>query len=732
MCVNEVNGIARGWHLTKLAQIVAKDHATPRARPSLRRGRRRKLKYHAFLSYSHKDEAIADWLHQELEAFRVPPSLVGRMAENGPIPRKLTPIFRDQHELAAADDLSDEIEAALASTQVLIVLCSPNAAQSHWTNAEIVAFKRSRPDGCILAAITAGEPFASEVAGSEDEECFPPALRQKFDSRGRPTGKRAEPLAADLRDSGDGRRIGFLKLVAGMLGVGLDDLVQRETTQRHRRLAWLSAASLAGMIFASGLAITAIQARDSARDQRREAEGLVAFMLGDLREKLEPIGRLDALDGVGAKVLAYYSKQDASDLSDAGLMQRSRALSMSAEVAYLRGDFDTAGRLYREAMAGTAEAISRDPDDPQRLFDHAQNVFYFGHIAADRGQLDQAEKSMREYRVLANKMIAIAPDNLKWRMEVQYAEFNLGVVHLRQRRFAEAATQFAGALKTIEAVAAIDSANQDYQKSLAESLAWLADAEVARGNLAAGINARQRQVQLLRSLAARYGDVQYRQKLIPAQQTLGRLLATQGKDQEAAEQLNAAVETAERLLPAEPENSKWLDYAAGAHFALARYQIGRRELAAAAASNNRGCALASTLSRLGGSAAAWRLNLWSCAYHGGQLALAANDAGRGVALGKRSIETARQLHSGDSTGDSYLLARSLLLAGDSYRALGDQAKAEAAWRSAISLTKATTEQPWERGVRAELLHRLGRTGEANQATAALARAGIRNHQMLKF
>ena len=296
-------GYVQGALVARVAQLPADDRAPSRDRPPLRRPsrpRRRKLKYHAFLSYSHKDEAIADWLHQELEAFRVPPSLVGRLAENGPIPRRLTPIFRDEHELAAADDLGEEIEAALASAQVLIVLCSPNAAQSHWTNAEIDAFKKSRPDGCILAAIAAGEPFASDVPGREDEECFPPALRQKYDSRGRPTGKRAEPLAADLRDSGDGRRMGFLKLVAGMLGVGLDELVQRETTQRHRRLAWLTAASIAGMTVTSGLAITAIQARDSARDQRREAEGLVEFMLGDLKDELEPIGKLNVLDGVGS------------------------------------------------------------------------------------------------------------------------------------------------------------------------------------------------------------------------------------------------------------------------------------------------------------------------------------------------------------------------------------------------------------------------------------------------
>ena len=93
-------------------------------------------------------------------------------------------------------------------------------------------------------------------------------------------------------------------------------------------------ASLAGMVIASGLAITAIQARDAARDQRREAEGLVAYMVGDLKDKLEPIGKLDALDGVGAKVLDYYSKQDTSALGDAGLMQRSKALSLTAQVAY--------------------------------------------------------------------------------------------------------------------------------------------------------------------------------------------------------------------------------------------------------------------------------------------------------------------------------------------------------------------------------------------------------------
>src|SRR5436305_7220154 len=347
--------------MAKLAQLNGMERSR-QAEPEARVPRLR-TRFYAFLSYSHKDKDLADWLHRELEKFRVPNSLAGKLTANGVVPRRLTPIFRDQHDLSAGGDLSEEIKAALAASPFLVVLCSPTAAKSRWTNQEIESFKRTRPEGCVLAAVVAGEPFASDMPGREDEECFPPALRYKYDRRGHQTSKRAEPLAADFRADGEGRRLAFLKLVAGMLGVGLDELVQREQTRRHRRMAWLAAASLAGMAVASGPAVTAIQARDAARDQRRQAEGLIGFMLGDLRDKLEPIGKLDALDGVGTKVLAYYHNQPIADLSDSALSQRSRALSLVADVATQRGNTDNALSLYREAMAGTAEAIRRKPDD---------------------------------------------------------------------------------------------------------------------------------------------------------------------------------------------------------------------------------------------------------------------------------------------------------------------------------------------------------------------------------
>jgi len=711
--------------MAKLARLPANDRAPVSRLARHRRARKPKARYYAFLSYSHRDEEMADWLHRELEEFRVPPALAGKLTENGVIPKRLTPVFRDEHELAAADDLGEEIEQALAASQFLIVLCSPEAARSHWTNAEIELFKRTRPEGCVFAAIAAGEPFASEIAGRGDEECFPPALRERYDRRGRPTGRRAEPLAADLRDSSDGRRMGFLKLVAGMLGVGLDDLVQRETTRRQRRMAWLAAASLAGMAVTSSLAFTAIQARDAARDQRREAEGLVAFMLGDLKDKLEPIGRLDALDGVGSRVLAYYSKQDASDLSDAALLQRSRALSLTAEVSYQRGNLDTATRLYREAMAGTAEAIRRNPSDPQRLFDHAQNVFWVGDIARQRGDRHGAESAAREYKRLALAMIGLDANNMRWRMEEQYADANLGVVFSDQRRFPEAAAQFEQALKTIDALATADPQNGDYQKSLAESLAWLADAQVAEGRLEQATQTRERHVALLeRLLAASHDDVDYGQKLIQARRALGTLYAVRGRLADASAQLREAVVQADKLIAIARDNRQSLQYGADARLSLAEVLLAAGNSGDAATQLSSACAAVNELLARDPTIQRWRMARRDCLMLQAQLALANGNRAAATIFANQAVAGAKAVKGSDPVADSFALAKAYRIGGDVKRSLGDEAGAMANWSNALAaIPTGTPERPSEMSEHALVLRRLARQQEANSLNAKLRAMG---------
>ena len=683
-------------------------------------------RYWAFLSYSHKDSETADWLHGALEKYAVPRSLVGNDSPYGPIPARFSPIFRDRHELAAASDLGHTIREALAASRCLIVLCSPDAAQSRWTNEEIIAFKKRHPSGCVLAAIVDGEPFASELPGHEGEECFPPALRQRFDSRGRPTGKRAEPIAADLRPTGDGRQLGLLKIVAGMLGVGLDDLVQRDQQRRHKRLTYIAAASLTGMVLTSGLAVFAFEKRDEARDQRREAEGLVGFMLGDLRQKLEPIGRLDALDAVGSRALAYFAKQDKSELSDAALAQRSKALTMMGEIAQTRGDLDGARARYAEAMAGTAEMVRRSPNDAERLFEHAQNVFWIGEIARERGQLDQAEAAAKEYKNLAYRMTSIDPASVRYRMETQYSDAGLGIVYLAKRRFPEASRQFKAAVATIERVAAAEPNNRDYQLNFSKSLAWLADAQWSEGKLDEAIAQREREVDLLTRLSKRGRDVEYLEQMIIAHQALGRLFASRGESKEALDHLNAAVSVAENLIPSEPDNMRWVEYAASSKLALARTLLAYGSTEDAGVQARSGCDMVNRLLARSPEVAYWQEINRDCLTARTELALAANATDEAASLAGQLLRATQPGGKAINLDDRYKVAAAQRLVGDVANREGDRARAQQAWQAGLDiLPKNVVERPRELRERAELLKRVGNVADARSIEARLAAMGFR-------
>lgn len=195
--------------------------------------------YKAFLSYSRADDRAAHWLHRALDTYRTPRALVGEESAFGPIPPRLHPIFRDRTDMSGGGALSERIESALSESEALVVLCSPASAQSVWVNQEVERFIALGRGARIFPVILDGEPECGDAA----RECFPPALRGKG------------LLAADLRDVkaangrriGDGREIGKLKLIAGLLGAPLDRLIQRE--RRRQRTAFM-AMSGAAAVFA--------------------------------------------------------------------------------------------------------------------------------------------------------------------------------------------------------------------------------------------------------------------------------------------------------------------------------------------------------------------------------------------------------------------------------------------------------------------------------------------------
>ncbi|MDA0681188.1 MAG: toll/interleukin-1 receptor domain-containing protein, partial [Proteobacteria bacterium] len=395
-------------------------------------------KYRAFISYSHKDEKWASWLHKALETFKVPKYLIGQTTTAGIVPEKMGKVFRDREELSSSHSLGTELTQALKDSACQIVICSPNAANSHWTNEEILTYKRLGRESRIFCLIVDGEP------GTETE-CFPPAVRFQMGADGVLSDKPAEPIAADARPHADGKQNAKLKLISGMLGVGFDALKQREQQRRQRRMVMITAAALTGMVLAVGLATMAVLARNEAEVQRAQAEieaetarQTTDFMVGlfavsDPNEALgnsitareimdkgaerietelvsQPAIQATLMETMGTvyKSLALYPP--AASLLESSLAKRrelygdrhlevARTADRLGEVLKLTADYEQAEEMYREALALRQELLG------QEHVEVANTMYELADLLGRMGDYDAAEPLFQQALAMQRKLL---------------------------------------------------------------------------------------------------------------------------------------------------------------------------------------------------------------------------------------------------------------------------------------------------------------------------------------
>ncbi len=654
--------------------------------------------YWAFLSYSHTDAHWASWLLRRLETYAVPRDLVGRQTAAGPAPKRFRPVFRDREELELSSSLGERIRSALDRSKYLIVICSPAAARSRWVDEEVAYFMSVHGGERVLCLVVDGEPSVSGEDGTR-QECFPPALNEH--PRGGGRGDSTEqPIAGDLRAGGDGRRLAFLKLVAGMLGIGLDTLVHRDARRRQRQLAAIAALSFAGMVVMGGLTAAAFAARNEARAQKAQAEGLIEFMLGDLRKTLEPAGRLDALDVVGRRATAYYAAQKTEQLDADSLGRRSRVLHLVGEVHDQRGDLAGALTAFQRAAADTRELLDREPDDPQRIYDHAQSAYWVGYIAWRRGQSAQAKRRFIEYLHLANRLVAIDPKNDTWLAEAGYANSNLGTVLLEEGKTGEAAAAFERNLAISLALVRHSPGDAGLLADLGQSYAWSADTRMARGEFDLAMQYRLAEREIYsRRLSRQPADADAIQALIVNRQGFANILMAKGQLRSAIAELRLAAAEAEALHRSDRENTEYRERLPPIYITLGQAQMATRQYDLARESAETALAIAEALVRTDPTVVDWvgrqlggaRLLLMRV-----EAQTAQTPAGSSQALAPAKSELDRLIPILSKRPKDLRLARTAseaaILSGDYAMEMNDPVSAQAAWSKGIEILHAAGSQ----------------------------------------
>lgn len=486
--------------------------------------------FRAFLSYSHADKTAAQKLHGRLESYRLPAHLRQAGADN-----RIGKVFRDREDLPAATDLSASVRQALAASQALIVLCSPDAKASRWVAREIALFRELHPDRPILAALLNGEP----------DEAFPALLRDG-----------GEPLAADLRKDGDGYQLGFLKVVAGVVGVPLDALVQRDS-QRQMRRVMVVTGLVAVIALAMGvMTVIALQARSEAQRQQAEAEGLIEYMLTDLREDLDGAAGVAVMTRVNQRALAYYEgQQSLTSLSPDSLERRARVVGRLGEDAMFRQNFTLARRNLEERSRTTLSLLDAAPDNPKRRFDHALSLNRLAVLSEAEGKGAQAEAELRQSWALLADLRAWESGNSEWRRTTALVAGNLCAIDTLGKSVDDATLDKCRiAVELGERLAREDDVASRAPYDLVFNLMWHSVALEQAGRRDDARRVRDEALRRTDALAAQYPD----NRKIRAQrmETYGYLASFEPPPVRRA-MLTSALGIARDLTRLDPERAEW-------------------------------------------------------------------------------------------------------------------------------------------------------------------------------
>jgi tetratricopeptide (TPR) repeat protein len=704
---------------------------------------------------------------------RIAKDLVGRETSAGPVPKALRPIFRDREDFSAGHSLTEQTNAALEASQFLVVICSPSSARSPYVNEEIRRFKALGRAKHIIALIVAGEP------GDAENDCFPPALRYAVDADGSISDRLEEPIAADAREQGDGKDIARLKVVAGLLGLRLDEVVRRaERARKRRNRIW---SSLAGAFL-----ILAVAATGSAAYAWQQLKTNEAFLNATLKRATEIV-------------------DEAVQQAERYKVPRTATLALLAKAEGLFDDMATYGRptaqiRYRKAwmliqfarsyevLGDTSEQLARaeeayrllsalaaeQPDDSVFQIDLSTAYDEIGNVMLARGDLAGALKSYRDSLAIRERLLQSDPENDRWQFLFSAANTKVGDIRKEQGDLAGALESYRVALVTLERLAEskphsptvlldlstahervgnvlfergdLPGALKSYSESLtirerlaksapgsprlqlalAVAYVKIGDVRKEQGELTKALEHFRRMLAIVERLVqSDPDDAGLQRHLAMAHQRVGDVLDDRGDHAGALESFRILLATMERLARSDPGNAVWQRDLSLAHEKVGDVQFAQSDCAGALEHYRDCVAIMTRLTQAEPGNASWQLDLWRAFDRVGDVQREQGDLAGALKSYSDGLAITQRLTLSDPGNADW--QRSLAVAyghmGDVRLKQGDFAEALRSYRDALAIMQRLVQSDPGNAVWQNHISHLYRTiGEVQDAQGDLAAA----------
>jgi tetratricopeptide (TPR) repeat protein len=302
----------------------------------------------------------------------------------------------------------------------------------------------------------------------------------------------------------------------------------------------------------------AVAAREEADRRRQQAESLIGFMLGDLRTRLQQVGRLEVLEEVGRQATAYFNAVPPEALSGDELFRRSQSMDQIGQIRQAEGDLKAASDAYRDAIAFAQQSVARDPENGQWQLGLATAHFYAGEALRVQGDMKGAMREYQAYRDIAQRLVDREPQNERWLLELSYGLGGVAFVHEADGDLESARQELESALRLKEDLARRNPSDLERQQALATGHNRLGIVLDKLGEVDAALKHYLADLEIRRELAARQPDnFALRRTYQVALRAAGAAYEDRGDLGTAAKYYEVQREVASASAAADPRNTDW-------------------------------------------------------------------------------------------------------------------------------------------------------------------------------
>lgn len=455
-----------------------------------------------------------------------------------------------------------------------------------------------------------------------------------------------------------------------------------------RRLRRMAAVVLIAIFALGGLKYTLDLRRERAvADQRRsQAEDLIGFMVGDLRSKLAPLGRLDILDDVGDKAESYFASVPSGQLSAEELLHRSTMLNQIGGVRIDQGRLSDAATAFEESLRLAQDLVEREAKESRFLARLGEASFWLGYQRWEQGDLDGSYRYYSDYLESSQRLVALEPESTTWQTELAYGHANVGAVERRRGNRESAEQSFRRSIEIVGDLVERDPTNEHLRRELGTFMSWLGSTLEEQGDLTGAREQFEEELQL-RQAAVERDESNADAKLLLAicLAYLGVLNRDQGDVEDGIRLLREQLELLEELTGSDPANLEWQRHLAVARLRLGETLLAIEEVDAASAHLEEGLQVTLKLVRADALNSDWRLQRSGLGTATAAAWLAQGRPREALGEAERSLEEVEALlvASPDDHRTTLMFARNQLVIGRILEALGDGKEAERAWELVV-------------------------------------------------